>query len=245
MLICVCYSHQRPQLEVDISTTTEVIANDNTSEEIKTSEKIVQATEAAAVLVQTSINVSTLSPSQVFEDFKPSNYYRPDGDPIYERPSPQVTHEVFYKPQYFRRPNSLVYQMQKNPDDSHVVFPEIRQKHYTERQFNSSNVPESRSRQKFNEVLPQYKPVKHDSGDIEPNFNSYTNYFESNLGKYHVNEMFHERDLGKYHGNQLSNYPEIMHEPPTKFMYTPPSKSNYNIAKPEEYLFILTKQNRL
>lgn len=226
MLILICSTQQRPQQ--DTSTTTE--ATDSTSEETKSSEKVAQVTEPAAVSVQTSVNVSSSSrgPSKIYEDFKPSNYYRPDGDPIFERPSPQVTHEVFYKPQYFSRPSDVAHRPRPVSDDKSVVFPQASRENHSEHQQHNNNKsgPESRSPQKFTDVLPQFKPIKHDSGHMIPNFSLYDNFYERNLGKYHgTDNNLHERNLGKYHGNEMSHYPEIIHAPP------PPNHHYHSVAK--------------
>ncbi|XP_016663153.1 uncharacterized protein LOC100574016 [Acyrthosiphon pisum] len=202
ILIFVCHTHQRPQLEVDVLTTTE--PTDTTTEETKSSEKISQVTEATAVSVQTSVNFSSFSPSAVFEDFKPSNYYRPDGNPIFERPSPQVSHEVFHKPEYFARPNNQANKLPTKSKDNNVIFPQATQEHYSQySQFdNRSNGPESRGPYKFTEALPQhqFKPMKHDFGGELP-----SSAYDNN---------FYERHFGKYHGNEMSQYPDIIHEPP-------------------------------
>lgn len=214
-----------PQLDVDVFTTTETTdtttentksleqisrvteetrsleKNSRVTEKTKSLEKISLVTEATAVSVQTSVNFSSYGPSVVFEDFKPSNYYRPDGNPIFERPSPQVTHKVFHKPEYFARPNKQTYQLPPKSSDSNVVFPQATQEHYSQYSHpdNQSNGPESRGPYTFTEVLPQQqsKPMKHDFGG---HGSAYDNFYERNFGKYHVNEM--------------SQYSDIIHGPP-------------------------------
>lgn len=213
LIVLVCHSDQRPQLDVDAASTT-TDATDPITEKTKTLDKSLDVTEATAVSVQTSVNVSSKSfgSAEVFEDFKPSTYYRPDGNPIFERPSPEVTHEVFYKPEYFRRPESpSVNKPQPKPDDKNVVFPEATQKRYTEHvQYNNkSNEPESRGPNKVkNEiiVLPQTKPMKHDFGEMPVNFD----YYDNN---------FYERQFGKHPGNEMlpSYYPDMVHEPPRTY----------------------------
>lgn len=242
LLIFVCHSYQRPQLELDDPTTT-AETTDTTTEEIVTStEKTVRVTEATApaVTVQTSINVTKSSrPSEVYEDFRPSKYYNSDGYPVFERPSPQVTQEVFYKPQYFNGPknNYLVPPMPSRPNEKNVVFPQATRDYYnySERlQHNSTNNqqinsldknvqnhnknnsssnngnkwlngPESRGPYRFTEVLPQFKPIKHDHGEIIPNFSTYdSDFYEKNFAKF-------------YYGNEMSNYPDIIHEPPKSY----------------------------
>jgi len=202
ILIFVCHSHQRPQLEVDELTTTKT--TDTTTEATKSVEKIPRVTEATAVSVQTSVNFSSYGPKEVFEDFKPSNYYRPDGNPIFERPNLQVTHEGFHRPQYFARPNNQEHQSSPKPGDNNVVFPQATQEHYSQysQHDNQSNGPESRGPYKFTEVLPQpqSKPVKHDFGGTLP-ISAYDN-------------NFYERHFGKYHGKEMSHYPDIIHESP-------------------------------
>ncbi|XP_027850436.2 uncharacterized protein LOC114129796 isoform X1 [Aphis gossypii] len=228
LLIFVCHSHQMPQLDVDVFTTTETTdtTTENTientknfsrvteetrslekisrvTEETKSFEKISLVTEATAVSVQTSVNFSSYKPSVVFEDFKPSNYYRPDGNPIFERPSPQFTHEIFHKPEYFARPNKQTYQLPPKSSESNVVFPQASQEHYSQYSHpdNRSNGPESRGPHTFAEVSPQpqSKPMKHDFGGAQ-HASAYDNFYERHFGKYHVNEM--------------SQYSDIMHGPP-------------------------------
>jgi len=209
-LIFVSHSYQRPQLDVDVLTTTET--SDTTTEETKSLEKISPVTEAnSAVSVQTSVNFSSYSPSVVYEDFKPSNYYRPDGNPIFERPSPQVTHEVFHKPEYFARPNNQTNRSPPKPsDNNNIVFPQATQEHYSrysQYDNNRSNGPESRGPYKFTDnVLPQQnsKPMKHDFGGTLP-ISAYDN-------------NFYERHFGKYQVNEFSQYPShIIHEPPKNY----------------------------
>ncbi|XP_060842958.1 uncharacterized protein LOC132923142 isoform X1 [Rhopalosiphum padi] len=215
LLIFVCHSRQMPQLDVDVFTTTETTdtTTENTkslekiprvTEETKSLEKISLVTEDTAVSVQTTVNFSSYSPSVVFEDFKPSNYYRPDGNPIFEKPSPQVTNKVFHKPEYFARPNKQTYQLPPKPNDSNVVFPQATQEHYYQYSHhdNRSNGPESRGPYKFTEVLPQpqSKPMKHDFGGTQ-----HTSAYDYNS---------YERHFGKYHGNEMSQYSDIIHEPP-------------------------------
>ncbi|XP_025204324.1 uncharacterized protein LOC112601106 isoform X2 [Melanaphis sacchari] len=217
-----------PQLDIDVFTTTESTdsTTENTksleknsrvteetkslenisqvTEETKNLEKIALVTEATAVSVKTSVNFSSYGPNVVFEDFKPSNYYRPDGNPIFERPSPQVTHEVFHKPEYFARPNKQTYQLPPKSSDSNVVFPQATNEYYSQYSHNDnrSNGLESRGPYKFTEVLPQpqSKPMKHDFGGMQHISASDNN--------------FYEKHFGKYYGNEMSQYSDIIHEPP-------------------------------
>lgn len=213
---------------MDVPTTTTVVS-DTTADTTTIDESLTdlekssrQATEATvAVSVRTSINVSSYNdPKEVFEDFKPSNYYRPDGNPIFERPSTQVSREVFHKPEYFRRPDDYylpVYQLSPKQEYKNTVFPigtAATQKRYSElvRHNNQSKNGSTESRgdnpYTFAEVSTKSfsKPVKHDSGDIPlPDFGTYDN-------------NFYERHFGKYYGNEMSHYPDKIHEPP-KFSY--------------------------
>ncbi|XP_050424510.1 uncharacterized protein LOC126835757 isoform X2 [Adelges cooleyi] len=199
LFMLISNSFQRPQLDVNVSTTVEPVetTEDNT-------EKVLQVTEATAVSVKSTINVSSVRPIEVFEDFQPSNYYRPDGNPIFEKPSPPVRQEIFYKPSYFNIPPShLIYQLPKRPDTG-VVFPQATQEHYSEHQYNKSQPPEFRSPMKYGEVLPQFKPIKHDSGEITPNFNN----------------DFNDKNVRNYHGNEMAHYPDIVHEPPMSYHHS-------------------------
>lgn len=220
-LIFVCRSHQRPaELAVDVTTTAATLETTTDEEPSTEVEKISrQVTEAtAAISVRTSINVSSYDgPREVFEDFKPSNYYRPDGNPIFERPSPQVSREIFHKPEYFRRPddyNLPVYQLPSKNDDRNIIFPQATtiatQKRYFEpvrhnnESKNGSNESRSGHPYMFTEVSSKssYKPVKHDYSEIPfPNF-----------GTYDYN--FYEKHFGKYYGNEMSHYPNVIHELP-------------------------------
>ncbi|XP_022172876.1 uncharacterized protein LOC111035533 [Myzus persicae] len=208
ILMFVCYSHQRPQLEEDVLTTTET--TDTTTEELKSLEKISVVTQATAVSVHTSVNFSSYKPSEVFEDFKPSNYYRPDGNPIFERPSPEVANQVFLKPQYFVKPDNQTNRSSPKPSDNNVVFPQATQEHYSQySQYDDrSNGPESRGPYKFTEVSPrqQFKPMKHDFGGTLP------------IGAYDNN--YYERHFGKYHVKEMSHYPDIIHEPPKVYHHS-------------------------
>lgn len=215
MLVFVCHSHQRPQLELDTSTATET--TDPTTEEttIKSSDTVARVTEATAVSVKSSINVSSsYVPNEVYEDFKPSNYYRPDGNPIFERPSTQVTHEVFHGTQHFQRPNGLVNQLSTSkPDEKIIVFPQTTHEHVV-KHSNRSNGPEFRSPYKFTEMFTQPKPMKHDYGETVPKFSEYDN-------------SYYEKYFGKYYGNEMSHYPELVHEPPKSY-HSVATRKKYN-----------------
>lgn len=207
-------------MTVALETTTDTTTTEESSTD---SEKISRQTSkaTAAVSVGTSINISSYDrPREVFEDFKPSNYYRPDGNPIFERPSPQVSQEVFHRPEYFRRPDDYylpVFQQPRKQNHRNVVFPQATaatQKRYSEliRHNNESKNGSTDSKgdhpYTFAEVSSKSfaKPVKHDFGDIPlPDFSTY----DSN---------FYERHFAKYYGNEMSHYPEVIHEPP-KFSY--------------------------
>lgn len=206
MIVFVCQSHQRPQLELDTSTvteTTDTVATEETT--IKSlQDKVAQVTEATAVSVKTSINVSSYVPRNVYEDFKPSNYYRPDGYPIFERPSQQVTDDVFYGSQRLKRPNGLVYPLPTpKPDDKNVIFPQASIER-VQLHSNRSNGPESRTPHKFTEVYTHPpKPMKHDYSGAVTKFSEYDN-------------SFYEKYFGKYHG-EMSHYPDFVHEPPKSY----------------------------
>lgn len=214
VFILICHSDQRPQLKADESNTTKTIDTDTATEPPKNIENISQATlqvtdGTAAVSIQTSIDVSPSDPSEIFDGFKPSNYYRPDGNPIFERPSPQVTHEVFYNPQYFRRPNNSLEPLlaPSKTDEKNIIFPQTPQEHNTD--HDADHGPESRSpHNKFTKAkfLPakHSKPMKHDYGEIVPSFSSYDpDLYERHFGKYHGKEM-----IPHYAG-------EVSHEPPS------------------------------
>lgn len=223
----VCQSHQRPQTEVsdDVgppTTTATAVAAAEADETVTDTVAITtedrtkipdhngsrQVTEATAVSVRTSVNVSSArGPSRVYEDFKPSRYYRPDGDPIFERPSPPVTREIFYKPQYFRRPG----------DHRNVAFPQATTQYSEHRQpysnrTTSDEPTESRPVGPFAggppktvQVLPQYKPIKHDSGEVGPDFSLYDG------GQPHFSRYPHGNEM-------LSPFPpDIIHEPPMSY----------------------------
>lgn len=124
-----------------------------------------------------------------------------------------MTHEVFYNPQYFKRPNHLVYPLTPpKTEEKNIVFPKtsLQDDHnFKQIEYNDNNNGlESRSPHKVTEAqfpisnFQFSKPMKHDSGEIIPIFNSYDN----NL---------YERHFGKYHGKETSHYPaNIIHEPP-------------------------------
>uniref|UniRef100_A0A2S2QCF8 Uncharacterized protein n=1 Tax=Sipha flava TaxID=143950 RepID=A0A2S2QCF8_9HEMI len=206
VLVFVCHSHQRPQLELDTSTTV-ADTTDPTTEEttVKSSETVAQVTEATAVSVKSSVNFSSsYVPSEVYEDFKPSNYYRPDGNPIYEKPSTYVNPEIFHGTQHFQRPNGLVNpSLTPKPDDKNIVFPQASHDHIIQHS-NRSNGPEFRSPYKYTEIFTQPKPMKHDYGETVPKFSEYDN-------------SFYEKYFGRYYGNEMSHYPDLVHEPPKSY----------------------------
>lgn len=221
----VCQSHQRPQTEVsdDVGPPTTTATAATEADEVVTDTAAIttqdrtkgpdqngtrQVIEATAVSVRTSVNVSgARGPSPVFEGFKPSRYYRPDGDPIFERPSLPVTREIFYKPQYFRRPD----------DHRSVAFPQATTQYSEHRQphgnrTTSDDPTESRpvgpfagAPPKTAQVLPRYKPIKHDSGEVAPDFSLYDGG-QPHFSRYQpANEM-------------LSPFPpDIIHEPPMSY----------------------------
>lgn len=220
LVLCffVCQSSQRPQFEAsdddDAPTTTEVAATEIatvSAEETAAgtgSGNNTRVTEAAAVSVQTTVNVSRqlpFGPGRVFGDFRPSSHhYRPDGGPAFDRPSPPVTHEAFYEPQHFRRPADgrpvHRFPLQQPDDRRNVVFPLATQVQYSatavrERPSDNETAAESgRARKPFVGVLPQHKPIKHDAGDALPNFSGFDG-------------GFYERPFGKYQTNDVLRYP--------------------------------------
>lgn len=223
VLVFVCRSHQRPQLELGTATETSAAdtaaATEETTVKSSQDEAAARVTEAAAVSVETSVNVSSYVPSEVYEDFKPSNYYRPDGNPIFERPSQQVqTHALFYGPQHFQRPAAgLVHPSSATtatPQDKYpVIFPQASHEHVVQQQHsNRSNGPESRSPYQFTEA--QHKPMKHDYGETVPKFSEYDN-------------SFYEKYFGKYYGNVANDMPPHYHQP--DFEREPP-RSYHSVA---------------
>lgn len=214
MFILICHSDQRPHVKVDATNTTKTTDTVTVTESSKSIENFSQATSqvnesrgTAAVSIQTSIDVSPNDPSEIFDDFKPSNYYRPNGNPIFEKPSPQVTHEVFYNPQYFKKPpnNSLDPLLAPSKtNEKNVIFPP------TPQEYDSDHNHEPESRSPYNKLFTKAqlppaqhpKPIKYDYGEIAPSFSSY----DPNL---------YERHFGKYHGKELPHYSgDILHETP-------------------------------
>ncbi|VVC25690.1 Hypothetical protein CINCED_3A025276 [Cinara cedri] len=193
----------------------------------------VTAVTATAVSVRSFLNVSSpFSPSQVFEDFKPSTHYRPhDGDPVREKLDPgQVTSEPFYEPRHLKRPDAAAYDRPTpKPNEKKVMaFPTVaattRERYYSAGghvQYDGNNnvrsngpAAEPRSPYAFNVVLPQYKPIKHDAGEgqlLPPNF-------------VHRDNDLYDKHFGKqYHGNNdmISNsyYPDAVQDGPPKSSY--------------------------
>lgn len=191
----VCSSYQRPQIDSKVSTTTEQIENNDDVENTAS----LKVPETTAVSVKSSVNVSSVHPGEVFEDFQPSNYYRPNGNPIFEKPSPQVKGEIFYRPSYFDRPpDRVTYQLTRNRDNG-ILSPQATRDYYSESNYNKSQHIESKSPGKYGEVLPQFKPVKHDFGEFTP-----PNY----------SPKLNEKIVGNYHNDEMSHYPDEVYESP-------------------------------
>jgi len=235
-------SHQRPQLAEDVltsttpTTTTTTEATTKESAKRSTVDKTSQVTEATAVetavSVRTTVNVtsssssSSLSPSnyiprEVFEDFEPSNYYEPDGEPKFEKPSPQVVREVFRQPEYFWRPDDQTLRNAPSPKSNgtrNVVFPQPtptttiqRHNHFERHRFDGQTDESSHKSPHASsaDVSFRSKPAKHDSGEfLPPDFG----------GAYHDGGDFYERVYfgGSQHsGHEMSPYhrPDVLHAP--------------------------------
>ncbi|XP_050549154.1 uncharacterized protein LOC126910549 [Daktulosphaira vitifoliae] len=185
LLMLACSSHQRPQIDVKVSTTTEQTDN---NEDVENNANL-HVPETTAVSVESSVNVSSIRPSEVFENFLPSNYYKPNENPIFEKPSPHIKGEVFYRPSYFNRPpNRFTYQLTRNKENG-IISPQATQEYYSESNYNKSLQLESKSPAKYGEILPQFKPMKHDFGEYVPNYTP-----KLNVGNYHNDEMLHYPD---------------------------------------------------